>query len=179
VRPILFLDVDGVLNPEPGSSGRRPAGYQTHRMNPLIDETGLDWVSMHRKPLRVWLNPGHGPALLSLPCDLVWATTWEHQANEWISPHVGLPKLPFVKFDSGTPGSGVHWKTRDLAAYADGRPFVWLDDELNPLRDKRWLQENVTQSFLLIRVDPLQGLLLSHLERVREFATTLDDGRLT
>ncbi|MHC5261455.1 hypothetical protein ACYSUO_26520 [Streptomyces sp. UC4497] len=34
------------------------------------------------KPLRVWLNPNHGrPALDVLPFDLVWATTWEEEAN--------------------------------------------------------------------------------------------------
>jgi hypothetical protein len=86
--------------------------------------------------------------------------------------------LPFVTFDSGTPGPGVHWKTRDLAIYAGGRPFAWLDDELQVEQDGNWLRRNVTQSHLLVPVDPFRGLTNSHLTRVREWALALDDGRL-
>lgn len=173
MKPLLFLDIDGVLNPDAVSSGRRPEGYVTHRMRPS------GWASENVKPLRVWLNPDHGPKLLALPVELIWGTAWEHEANEWVSEHVGLPQLPFVKFDSGTPGPGVHWKTRDIADYAAGRPFIWIDDEVRPDRDGKWLSENVTQPFLLILVAPFQGLMDSHLERAREFALALDDGRLS
>jgi len=166
-KPLLFLDVDGVLNPEPVSSGRRPAGFETHRMRPS------GWANPRVKPLRVWLNPEHGRQLLDLPVELVWGTTWEHEANEWISPHVGLPQLPFVKFDSGTPGPGV------LATYAAGRPFAWLDDELRVEHDGKWLTENGVKNFLLVLVAPFQGLRQSHLDRVREWARALDDGRLS
>lgn len=172
MRPILFLDVDGVLNPEPVSSGRRPEGYETHQTRPS------GWARTP-KPLRIWLNPAHGAQLLSLPCDLVWGTAWEHEANEWIAPHIGLPELPFVRFDSGTPGPGVHWKTRDLVEYADGRPFAWLDDELSLTRDNGWIASKVRQPYLLILVPPFQGLVDSHLTRVREWAQALDDGRLS
>jgi hypothetical protein len=50
------------------------------------------------KPLRVWLNPEHGRALLGLGYELCWATTWMSDANTWIGPVLGLPELPFVEF---------------------------------------------------------------------------------
>ena len=28
------------------------------------------------------VNPEHGPQLAALPCQLVWATAWEQEANE-------------------------------------------------------------------------------------------------
>jgi hypothetical protein len=48
--------------------------------------------------LRVWLHAGHGAALLDLPYELCWATTWMGEAYRWIAPVVGLPELPFVDF---------------------------------------------------------------------------------
>ncbi len=58
-RPLLFLDVDGPLNPYAAKPERRPDGYTTIRV-PMAD----------RRPLRVWLNPGHGAALLALGYEL-------------------------------------------------------------------------------------------------------------
>ncbi|MFF3833304.1 hypothetical protein ACFYXX_21395 [Streptomyces sp. NPDC002458] len=153
-RPLLLLDVDGPLNPYAASSQRRPAGYRTHRMRP----TG--WENPWDKPLRVWLNHGHGADLLALPYELVWATTWKSEANEWIGPHLGLPALPFVDWPTMTPqhGARLHWKTRALVAYTEGRPFAWVDDELGP-EDREWVQQNHGAPALLHWVDPRLGLL--------------------
>ncbi len=56
-RPLLLLDMDGPLNPYRSAPHERPAGYSTHRMRP----TG--WENPRDKPLRVWLNHGHGADL--------------------------------------------------------------------------------------------------------------------
>ena len=102
-RPLLFLDVDDPLNPFAAKPTRRPDGYEKHRMAPRRwMEAEREWLRAkgrpfkRAKPLRVWLNPAHGPALLDLPVELVWATTWEQEANEWIGPVLGLPALPVV-----------------------------------------------------------------------------------
>ncbi|GAA3369335.1 hypothetical protein GCM10020367_11640 [Streptomyces sannanensis] len=78
--PLLLIDIDGPLNPYGGQPERRPEGYTTHRMCPS------GWT--HGKPLRVWLNHGHGEELLALAeqYELVWATTWKGEANVWIGP---------------------------------------------------------------------------------------------
>ncbi|MFD5140606.1 MULTISPECIES: hypothetical protein [unclassified Streptomyces] len=153
-RPLLLLDVDGPLNPYAAAPQRRPAGYSTHRMRP----TG--WENPWDKPLRVWLNHDHGADLLALPYELVWATTWKSEANEWIGPHLGLPTLPFVDWPTMTPqhGARLHWKTKALVAYAEGRPFAWVDDELGP-EDREWVRKNHDAPALLHRVDPRLGLL--------------------
>ncbi|MFI0915235.1 hypothetical protein [Streptomyces abikoensis] len=155
-RPLLLLDVDGPLNPYGAKPERRPEGYQTHRMRP----TG--WKQHERrKPLRVWLNSTHGPALLALPFDLVWATTWGHEANELIAPHIGLPELPVIEWDAvareATPAS-LFWKTPQVVEYAAGRPFAWLDDDID-LHDKQYVATHHEGPALLHWVSPQKGLL--------------------
>jgi hypothetical protein len=158
--PLLLLDVDGPLNPWMAKASRRPEGYTTHRMRP----TG--WEQPYQKPLRVWLNHEHGAALLSLPFSLVWATTWAHEANGWIGPHLGLPKLPVITWPEERPPSSpywkaspaVHWKTSTIVQYADGRPFAWVDDEITD-PDREFAARHHGGAALLHQVDPRVGLL--------------------
>ncbi|GLP65520.1 hypothetical protein TUSST3_21400 [Streptomyces sp. TUS-ST3] len=176
-RALLYLDVDGPLNPYAAQPERRPEGYTTHRMKPE------GWIAQHPglspsavKPLRVWLNPGHGRALLALTdrYDLVWATTWRQEANTFIAPVLGLPPLPVVDWPTTlVPGpDGTFWKTRHLVTHAAGRPFVWLDDELDH-RDQEFVARHHDGRALLRRVDPRVGLRAPDFEAVAGFAREL------
>lgn len=121
-RPILFLDVDGPLNP----FARR----------------------------------------------LVWATTWEQEANEWIGPHIGLPELPFVPWPAAQERAdeqdGRYWKTRFVAEYAADRPFAWFDDQISQI-DARWCAENHPAASLLQWIDPAYGIRDRDLAVVRRW----------
>jgi hypothetical protein len=136
VKPILFLDVDGPLNPYAAKPSRRPEGYETHRMRP----SGFDqpW----QKPLRVWLNPAHGSYLIALPYELMWATTWGAEANEWIAPHISLPELPAVDWPE------VHAK-RDDGTYFKTRAFP-LADVLSVTTDTLLSDRHVDGLYLLL-----------------------------
>ncbi|WP_053756840.1 MULTISPECIES: hypothetical protein [Streptomyces] len=166
VRPVLLVDVDGPLNPYAAKPYRRPEGYETHRMMTPRWEAAerrrlAEWGLPNRpvKPLRVWLNPNHGPALTALPFDLVWATTWEEEADEFIAPVLGLPTLPYIPWPSPRPepAGGVFWKTPEIVAWAKCRPFAWVDDEISEA-DHAWVQEHHHGPALLHRVDPRRGL---------------------
>ncbi|MFE3116889.1 hypothetical protein [Streptomyces niveus] len=173
-RPLLYIDVDGPLNPYAAKPERRPAGYSTHRMKPE------GWIAQHPgtpaaqvKPLRVWLNTDHGRRLLELAerYDLVWATTWGEEANEFIGPVLGLPPLPAVEWpmESDQEPDTTFWKTRPLVAHAAGRPFAWVDDELGDA-DRTFVAAHHHGSALLRRVDPRLGLLEADFAALDSFA---------
>ncbi|MFE3830466.1 hypothetical protein [Streptomyces sp. NPDC059092] len=171
--PLLFLDVDGPLNPWKAQPERRPAGYETHRMKPpslARHYPGKPWAYV--KPLRVWLNPQHGAALASLGFSVVWATTWMGEARDFIAPAVGLPDLPFVDFGDRLAGegpNGTHWKTETLVAYAAGRDFAWADDEITDA-DREFVAARHEGRALLRWVDPRLGLREPDFVALAEFA---------
>ncbi|MFD5465456.1 hypothetical protein ACFWIQ_21880 [Kitasatospora sp. NPDC127059] len=171
-QPLLLLDVDGPLNPFAAPRFRRPDGYRTHDLMPswwAERQSRRVAEGEEAKPLRVWLNPSHGPELLALPYELVWATTWMAEANALIGPHLGLPELPYIPWTDlfGEDPDGLHWKTRDVVAWADGRPFVWVDDELGP-QDAEWIAAHHPGPALALHVNPRKGM------RAGDFATLLE-----
>ncbi|MFJ6793423.1 HAD domain-containing protein [Streptomyces sp. NPDC091268] len=141
--PLLFLDVDGPLIPFGG-----------HR-HPTYGPPGA-----HAHPLLSRVDPGLGPRLAALPCELVWATTWMQDANASVAPLLGLPPLPVVDWPepSAEDGAGgTHWKTRTLVALAAGRAFAWVDDEITGA-DRAWVAAHHAGRALLHRVDARLGL---------------------
>ncbi|GAB3480842.1 HAD domain-containing protein [Nocardiopsis coralliicola] len=144
-RPLLFLDVDGPLLPFGDGAPRMPAS------------PGAD-TRLAR------INPDTGPRLAALPCVLVWATTWEEAANADLAPRLGLPPLPVVQWPEDSDAReredrwlGLHWKTRSLMAWAEGRPFAWVDDEITDA-DRDWAAARHPAPALLHRVEPSRGL---------------------
>lgn len=160
MKPLLLIDVDGVLNP----LGRPTIDFRRYRCH-----LGHEVYTVH-------LNPRHGARLLELALmtgsELVWATTWEEYANEWIAPRLGLPRLPVIHV-SEDKGSelGEMFKTPHVASYVQGRPFVWFDDcVFKP--DGDYLRDHPdVGDFLLIQVDPYSGLTREHLDIAADWLT--------
>ncbi|MFJ7147038.1 HAD domain-containing protein [Streptomyces sp. NPDC100445] len=176
-RPLLYLDVDGPLNPYAAKPERRPQGYSTHRMKPE------GWVDQHPgvpraqvKPLRVWLNAEHGRKLREAGAsyDVVWATTWGAEANTFIAPLLGLPELPVVEWPAVLEAGpdGTLWKTPHLLAHAAGRPFAWVDDELGE-PERAFVAAHHHAPALLRHVDPRRGLRDEDFAALEAFARRL------
>jgi len=157
VRPLLLIDVDGVLNPlvvQP--PGHVPPGFTAYD---LADH-------------RVLLAAHHGAWLSDLASDfdLVWATTWEHDADRLIAERVGLPRgLPVITFD--WPQTGWTAKLPDVIRFVGDRPVAWIDDVLGP--DVHDWASSRSAPTLLIQPDHRVGLTLPDIDRLREFALAI------
>ena len=107
-RPILFLDVDGVIslfgfNP----TGRPPGAF--HSIDGILHCIGADAA-------RDWRGC---PARY----ELVWATGWEEKANEYLVHILEMPaELPVLTFDGRAVFGSSHWKLDAIDEYARGAP---------------------------------------------------------
>jgi hypothetical protein len=158
-KPLLYLDIDGVLNSEAPDER-----FTEHTVGRLT----------------VRINPHHGTWLRDLAThyDLIWATTWEEHANEHIGPLLGLPPLPHVEFFDYAPQPGdprvpllqlpYMRKWAPILRHADGRPFAWVDDVI-PLTIRR--QAFPHRRYLrLIRAHPARGLTGDHVKTLQRWA---------
>ncbi|MFJ2868298.1 hypothetical protein [Kitasatospora sp. NPDC087314] len=118
---MLLVDADGPLNPSAAKLYRHPDGYETHRlMTPRWEAAERrriaqwDLPKKPVKPLRVRLDPAHGPALAGLPFDLAW----EQEADTFLEPLLGLPALLVVAcpIRVAQPDDGMFWKTPEIPA---------------------------------------------------------------
>jgi hypothetical protein len=100
------------------------------------------------------------------------------EANEVISPRLGLPELQVVDWPDpdDEPASGVHWKTQGLIDWAAGRMFVWVDDEITDA-DRRWVSAHHQGRALLHQVDPTVGLTDADFTQIRRWLNSASAGR--
>jgi hypothetical protein len=159
-RPILFVDVDGVISLfgfSPGA-GELPGP--------------LHWVDgvAHCIPDGV----GTRLATLAKRFELVWATGWEERANEHLPFILKLPfrDLPSLAFDGRAVFGTAHWKVDAIDEYAGDRPAAWVDDNLDETC-VAWA-EGRTAPTLLVETAPAEGLTDEHVAQLLRWADELE-----
>lgn len=203
LRPVVAFDVDGVLRvrklkPTPEGFARLgdeivqnlfPAEialaqdeYPTlFHGKPRWDEDGkaigTDYFSVEGAEL-IRSIVAHPQA------DAVWATTWQRWANHYFAEHLGIPHLPVAVVTLEDPdanwfrGGSPAWKASQLARQFDGRPLIWLDDNM-PERpyerlepQRRPVDRALTLSYW---VNPMTGITPEDAEKIQawiELAST-------
>lgn len=181
-RPLLLLDVDGVLNAlgRPLSdvwpqwrTGRATAAGRSYEIAwaPEAVRRLLDWHEQDRVEVQ-WLTTwGHDANaslrhLLEMP-ELVVAGTHDGPAAEG-EPDAGADALAAVTPAARDELTGRWWKfdvVRALVHRQPGRRLVWLDDDLAGERDLRdWVRQ--AADCLPLAPSPLSGLRPDDLEVV-------------
>jgi hypothetical protein len=148
-RPVLAVDVDGVISLFGFDGPLNLAGGRFH----LID--GMAHC----------ISEVAGPQLLRLGqvYELVWATGWEHRANDHLPLILGLPgDLPVLSFDGRARFGSAHWKLDALSEYAFNRPLAWIDDSFDESCHV-WASQREAPT-LLCPTDPDVGLTEAHTE---------------
>jgi Swiss Army Knife RNA repair-like protein len=157
-RPILFLDVDGVISLFGFPSRSNPPGQ-------------FRWVD----GIAHCISDGAGPRLCRLAdaFELVWATGWEEKANEYLPILLNLPgdELPVLTFDGRAVFGTAHWKLEAIDEYAGDRPAAWIDDSLDE-RCTAWAGGRSAPT-LLVETDSAVGITDEHVEQLLDWALAL------
>jgi hypothetical protein len=154
-KPLLLVDVDGVISLFGFTSSGRPPGT---------------WVIVDGSPHLISSTAAEHLQTLGEDFDLVWCTGWEEKANEYLPGLLGLPgELPFLSFDRN-PGRGhAHWKLAAIEAYAGpDRALAWVDDALNDAC-RVWAGERQAPT-LLVETQPHEGLTDPQVTLLRDWA---------
>jgi Swiss Army Knife RNA repair-like protein len=139
-KPLLFVDIDGVLSVFGFPPAERPDGT-------WIDVDGV-WHLISATA------SAHLPALARL-FDLVWCSGWEDKADEHLVRILHLPaRPPFLTFPVQT--GTAHWKLASVERYAGDRPMAWIDDGFDD-SCHAWAAARRAPT-LLVATDPAIGL---------------------
>ena len=161
LRPLLLLDVDGVLAPI-----GRPQ-----------DETLGDWHRLPPGP--TWLPHavvGELKALVATDLwEPMWLTSWQEEAL-LVGEALGLPAWP-AHGKGSTPrwyeveGGSDWWKERVVRSYLEvGRAVVWCEDGI-PWQADPHLSQHYEDMLLPVAPDPGVGLTPGDFLRIRRWAS--------
>ncbi len=171
--PVLFLDVDGVLNAFP--RGTPPAGFIKGNATPF-DTTGVYSTPQY---FQITYNPEIIARLLELHTSeqltIIWATTWGRAANWSLSELLDLPGFDVLADPEEQPyrSMGWHewWKAYAVRQFMHENPsckIIWIDDDINAQRNNIHdilLQDNV----LAISPPEHRGLSHAHIDLIEAF----------
>ena len=132
-KPLLFLDVDGVLN--------------------VFDESGTPTQMPNGFP--VWIPEGTSLRLelLAQKFDIVWATAWMGSAHPAFKEVLDLP-------DHWPHISWTQLKLTEIIKWAGDRPWAWVDDDIQfELDYLGWDRDRMIPDNVLLKdIDPNVGL---------------------
>jgi hypothetical protein len=158
-RPLLLVDIDGVISLFSFEPGARPEG-SFHSIDGIPH----------------FLSSGAAEHLLALApnFELVWASGWEEKANEYLPHLLGVPELPHLSFERSVGRANAHWKLGAIDAYAGAtRPLAWIDDAFNDACHE-WADVREAPT-LLVQTLPARGLTGREAETLECWANSLQD----
>jgi len=156
-KPLLLLDVDGVLCP-----------FGVSEPHDLIRE---DFLDAQDEVMPVWHSREITDRVYRLmdTFEIHWCTGWGDDANKYISPVLGLPEFPVCPIP--TMSLSIHWKFKAIQAYVKGRPYAFVDDDIS--REAVELMKQSEIPCLWVPVRCSVGLTEPHIDALEEWAENL------
>ena len=156
-RPILFVDVDGVISIFGFGPGAPPPG-SFHSIDGIVH--------------CISDRAGELLARVAERFDLVWATGWEEKANEYLPHLLNLDgDLPVLTFHGAAVFGSAHWKLNAIEAYAGDRPAAWIDDFIDD-ECRTWAKRRSAPT-LLVETDSAAGITEGDVDRLLDWADRL------
>jgi hypothetical protein len=93
-KPLLAIDIDGVISLFGFEEGEQPAG-EFHLVDGLPHYLSRDAGERLKRVLKTYEG--------------VWASGWEDRANDNLPSILGLPELPYLSFDGRARFGTAHW----------------------------------------------------------------------
>ncbi|HEX2016691.1 MAG TPA: HAD domain-containing protein [Solirubrobacteraceae bacterium] len=116
-KPLLFIDIDGVISLFSFALDARPPGR---------------FVTIEGMPHFLSASAGENLLELAKCFEPVWCSGWEERAEEHLPHLLGLPGgWPHLSFDRSPGRANAHWKLGAIDAHAGHRPLAWVDDAFN------------------------------------------------
>jgi hypothetical protein len=160
-RPLLLVDVDGVISLFGFPADARPAGRFE-----LVDGIAHFLSATAGEHLR----------RLADAFEPVWCTGWEEKANDYLPHALGLdgpwPHLTFERAAGPGHSTQGHWKLDAIDAYAGTRSLAWIDDA-HGAACEAWAgaRERAGRPTLLVTTEPAMGIVEPHVERLLAWAS--------
>jgi hypothetical protein len=158
-KPLLLVDIDGVISLFGFEPDKRPAGT---------------WVQV--EGIAHLLSTTAAQHLLDLEThyESVWCTGWEEKANDHLPHLLGIGPYPVIPLGHrGAPKKSLqgHWKLAAIDAYAGPeRPLAWIDDFLDEACE-RWAASRPGPT-LLVPTQPAEGLTAAQTLRLQDWAAS-------
>lgn len=141
MRPLLLLDVDGVLC---------PFGAESYPDFEWYADQGIWYTLKNAERIRILMQY----------YKIAWCTAWGDDANNFISPLHNLPPFPVVDFPHSN-ATDLHWKQQGIAYFVGTRHYAFVDDDIDC---------ESPDHGLWLPVKHHEGLTDNHVEKLLDFA---------
>lgn len=187
-RPLLYLDVDGVLNVPADPELSRSAGWKAPLRQIDVTVVRTHITTEHTFAYRISVREDTIDAVRKLTSrfEVVWCTSWGDAAAVELAQALDLPAFEFIPPEHRLSDLVQAWKAPGIAAHnTQLRPFAFVDDNAlwwmrlgvwgHPARCRSGLRAPRCElahlgPHLLIRPDAHEGLTVGHVTALERFA---------
>lgn len=166
--PVLFLDVDGVINAiAPIDDPLLPFDEY---ISTLGEAGGAQWPIVYSPEVISALRELHESGAV----EIRWLTTWGDEAP-LLGDQLGLPafEVAATPHEERFRYRRAWWKLTVVKEFRDanpGAPFIWLDDDIgDDAQARAWLSSLDEGTVLAISPNTFIGLEPSHFDFIADF----------